>query len=121
MKITSLLTLFVLSFSSTYSAETIRIAIGTQDTTTNTAAGGPVPRELKLVEKYLPHDGKYKDVTYDIQWKSFPSGPPLNSELLANKLDIGQMADFRPFWVQRPFRSPMAVFTPITSRRCQEA
>ena len=37
---------------------------------------------------------KYKDVTYDIQWKSFPSGPPLNSELLANKLDIGQMADF---------------------------
>jgi hypothetical protein len=46
------------------------------------------------VEKYLPHDGKYKDVIYDIQWKSFPSGPPLNSELLANKLDIGQMADF---------------------------
>lgn len=94
MKITSLLTLLGLSLSSVYAAETIRIAIGTQDTTTNTAAGGPVPRELNLVEKYMPHDGKYTDVTYDIQWKSFPSGPPLNSELLANKLDIGQMADF---------------------------
>jgi NitT/TauT family transport system substrate-binding protein len=85
---------FVLGATQAFAGETVRIAIGTQDTTTNTAAGGPVPRELKLVEKYLPHDGKYKDVTYDIQWKSFPSGPPLSSELLANKLDIGQMADF---------------------------
>jgi NitT/TauT family transport system substrate-binding protein len=94
MKIKSFLILFVLTLPAAWAGETVRIAIGTQDTTTNTAAGGPVPRELKLVEKYLPHDGKYKDVTYDIQWKSFPSGPPLNSELLAGKLDIGQMADF---------------------------
>jgi sulfonate transport system substrate-binding protein len=89
-----LLLAFVLGATQAFAGETVRIAIGTQDTTTNTAAGGPVARELKLVEKYLPHDGKYKDVTYDIQWKSFPSGPPLSSELLANKLDIGQMADF---------------------------
>jgi NitT/TauT family transport system substrate-binding protein len=94
MKIRTLLILLSLSVSLAHAGETIRIAIGTQDTTISTAAGGPVPRELKLVEKYLPHEGKYKDVTYDIQWKSFPSGPPLNSELLADKLDIGQMADF---------------------------
>jgi NitT/TauT family transport system substrate-binding protein len=94
MKIKSLLILLGFTLSAVHAGETIRIAIGTQDTTTNTAAGGPVPRELKLVEKYLPRDGKYQDVSYDIQWKSFPSGPPLNSELLANKLDIGQMADF---------------------------
>ena len=86
--------LLAVSLAHAVAAEPIRIAIGTQDTTTNTAAGGPVPRELHLLEKYLPHDGKYKDATYDIQWKSFPSGPPLNNELLANKLDIGQMADF---------------------------
>ena len=93
MKIISYLILLGLTLPVAW-AETVRIAIGTQDTTINTAAGGPLPRELKLVEKHLPHDGKYKDVTYDIQWKSFPSGPPLNSELLAGKLDIGQMADF---------------------------
>lgn len=75
-------------------AEKIRIGIGTQDTTINTAAGGPVVRELHLLEKYLPRDGKYKDAEYDIVWHNFPSGPPLNNELLANKLDIGQMADF---------------------------
>jgi NitT/TauT family transport system substrate-binding protein len=50
------------------------------------------------LKKYLPHDGKYKDVTYDIQYEVVPVRPPLSSELLANKLDIGQMADFRHSW-----------------------
>lgn len=75
-------------------AETIRVAIGTQDTTINCATGGLLIRELKLLEKYLPHDGKYKDVQYDIQWKNFTSGAPLTNEMVADKLDIGSMADF---------------------------
>ena len=75
-------------------AETIRVAIGTQDTTINCATGGLIIRELKLLEKYLPHDGKYKNVTYDIVWKNFTSGPPLTNEMVADKLDIGSMADF---------------------------
>ncbi|WP_410967888.1 MFS transporter, partial [Salmonella sp. SAL04281] len=41
-------------------AETIRVAIGTQDTTINCAAGGLLIRELGLLEKYLPRDGRYK-------------------------------------------------------------
>ncbi len=75
-------------------AETIRVAIGTQDTTINCAAGGPVVRELKLLEKYLPHDGKYKDVEYNIVWENQPTGAQLNTKYLANQLDIVQMADF---------------------------
>ena len=58
----------------TVNAEPLRIAIGTQDTTINCAAGGVLIRELKLLEKHLPHDGKYKDTQYDIQWKNFTSG-----------------------------------------------
>lgn len=73
---------------------TVRIAIGTQDTTINCAAGGLLIRELKLLEKHLPRDGKYKDVTYEIVWKDFTSGPPLTTEMVAEKLDIGAMADF---------------------------
>jgi NitT/TauT family transport system substrate-binding protein len=84
----------LLDGSSVQAAERIRIAIGTQDTTINCAAGGPLVRELKLLEKYLPHDGKYKDVTYDIQWESQPTGGQLNSKFLNNQLDIVQMADF---------------------------
>jgi NitT/TauT family transport system substrate-binding protein len=84
----------MLDVSSIQAAESVRIAIGTQDTTINCAAGGPLVRELKLLEKYLPHDGKYKDVTYDIQWESQPTGGQLNSKFLNNQLDIVQMADF---------------------------
>jgi NitT/TauT family transport system substrate-binding protein len=90
--------LFALAFAVTAvasaSAETIRVAIGTQDTTINCATDGLLIRELKLLEKYLPRDGKYKGVTYDIQWKNFTSGAPLTNEMVADKLDIGSMADF---------------------------
>lgn len=75
-------------------AQTIRIAIGIQDTTINCAAGGLMIRELGLLQKYLPHDGKYKDADYDIQWKNFTSGAPLTNEMVAGKLDFGAMADF---------------------------
>ncbi|WP_430523355.1 hypothetical protein [Rhizobium binxianense] len=82
------------SFIGSAHAETIRVAIGTQDTTINTATGGLLIRELNLLEKYLPHDGKYKDATYDIQWKNFTSGAPITNEQIAGKLDFGVMADF---------------------------
>jgi NitT/TauT family transport system substrate-binding protein len=84
----------ILAFGSANAAETIRVAIGTQDTTINCATGGLLIRELHLLEKYLPHDGKYKDVKYDIEWKNFTSGAPLTNEMVAGKLDLGSMADF---------------------------
>ncbi len=94
MKITIPLLALALGAAQAFAGETIRIAIGTQDTTINCAAGGPVVRELKLLEKYLPHDGKYKDVNYEITWLNLPTGAQLNSEILANRLDIVSMADF---------------------------
>ena len=92
MKLTSILILLTLTLA--HAGETIRVGIGTQDTTINCAAGGPVVRELKLLEKYLPRDGKYKDVSYEIVWLNLPTGAQLNSEILANRLDIVSMADF---------------------------
>jgi sulfonate transport system substrate-binding protein len=77
-----------------HAGETIRVAIGTQDTTINCAAGGPLVRELHLLEKYLPKTGKYQDVSYDIHWENQPTGAQLNSKYLANQLDIVMMADF---------------------------
>ncbi|TBU71290.1 nitrate ABC transporter substrate-binding protein [Pseudomonas daroniae] len=75
-------------------AGTIRIAIGTQDTTINCATGGLLIRELGLLDKYLPRDGKYQDAKYEIEWKNFTSGAPLTNEMVAGKLDFGAMADF---------------------------
>jgi NitT/TauT family transport system substrate-binding protein len=90
----SLLAMFLAAPASPSTAETIRIAIGVQDTTINCAAGGLLIRELGLLDRYLPHDGKYAGVTYDIQWKNFTSGAPITNEMIAGKLDFGVMADF---------------------------
>jgi NitT/TauT family transport system substrate-binding protein len=72
----------------------IRIAIGTQDQTINTVTGGAVIREEKLLEKYLPKTGKYQNVEYKIEWSSYTSAPPITNKMLANQIDIGNMADF---------------------------
>jgi NitT/TauT family transport system substrate-binding protein len=85
---------FITTAAGAAHAETVRIAIGTQDTTINCATGGLLIRELHLLDKYLPHTGKYKDVTYDVQWKDFTSGAPVTNEMVAGKLDFGVMADF---------------------------
>jgi NitT/TauT family transport system substrate-binding protein len=79
---------------SAYAGDKIRVAIGTQDTTINCATGGPLVRELHLLEKYLPHSGKYEGAEYEIRWENQPTGAQLNSKYLANQLDIVQMADF---------------------------
>src|ERR1700753_3169594 len=84
----------LLAAAVTAHAETLRVAIGTQDTTINCATGGLLIRELHLLDKYLPHIGKYANVTYDVQWKDFTSGAPLTNEMVAGKLDFGAMADF---------------------------
>lgn len=89
-----LVLLLILLAAPARAGETVRVAIGTQDTTINCAAGGPLVRELHLLEKYLPRTGKYNDVSYDIRWENQPTGAQLNSKYLANQLDIVMMADF---------------------------
>ncbi|WP_437615836.1 ABC transporter substrate-binding protein [Sorangium sp. So ce834] len=72
----------------------IRIAVGTQNATINCATGGLLLRELDLLKRYLPREGAYEDVRYDIQWRDFSSGPPITAEMIAGGLDFGMMADF---------------------------
>jgi NitT/TauT family transport system substrate-binding protein len=75
-------------------AETVTIGIGTQDTTTNTATTGVVIRELHLLEKYLPTDGKYASIKFEFEWQNFTSGPPVTNAMMANKLQFGAMGDY---------------------------
>src|SRR5262249_35410167 len=76
------------------SAETIDIAIGHQTMCTDTYTGGIVVKELKLLEKHLPHTGKYADATYNISWADYPSGGPITKWRLACKLACGTMGDY---------------------------
>ncbi len=85
---------FALSFVPSVSAKTIEIGIGHQSMCTDTYSAGLVIKELKLLEKHLPHTGKYKDVNYDIKWSDYSSGAPITNEMLANKLVFGVMGDY---------------------------
>ena len=72
----------------------VTIGIGTQDTTTNTATTGIVIRQLNLLEKYLPRDGKYANIKFEYEWQNFTSGPPVTNGMMANKLQFGGMGDY---------------------------
>jgi NitT/TauT family transport system substrate-binding protein len=73
---------------------TVTIGIGTQDTTTNTATTGTIIRQLHLLEKYLPKDGKYANIKFELEWQNFTSGPPVTNGMMANKLQFGMMGDY---------------------------
>ncbi len=73
---------------------TLTIGIGTQNTTTNTVTTGVVIKELHLLDKYLPHDGKYADIDYKLDWQNFTSGPPVTNAMIAGKLQFGTMGDY---------------------------
>ncbi len=76
------------------SAKTIDIRIGHQSLCTDTYSAGIVVKELKLLEKHLPHTGKYADATYNVAWSDYSSGGPITNQMLANKLDFGVMGDY---------------------------
>src|ERR1043166_8173368 len=77
-------------------AETIDIAIGHQSMCTDTYTGGITIKELKLLEKHLPHDGKYAGATYNVSWADYASGGPITNQMLAGKLHFGVMGDYPP-------------------------
>src|SRR6266851_7062966 len=72
----------------------VTVGIGTQDTTTNTVTAGTIIRQLNLFEKYLPKDGKYASIKFQLEWNNFTSGPPVTNGMMANKLQIGMMGDY---------------------------
>jgi NitT/TauT family transport system substrate-binding protein len=87
-------TALLLSAASFAAAETIEISIGHQSMCTDTYTGGIVIKELKLLEKHLPHDGKYADATFNITWADYASGGPITNQMLAGKLNFGVMGDY---------------------------
>lgn len=75
-------------------ANKINIAVGHQSMCTDTYTAGIVVKELGLLQKYLPTDGKYSDAEYDVSWADYSSGGPITNQMLANKLNFGVMGDY---------------------------
>lgn len=82
------------SLAASVSAETIPIAVGHQSMCTDTYTAGIIIKELGLLQKHLPTDGKYADAEYDISWADYSSGGPITNQMLANKLNFGVMGDY---------------------------
>src|SRR3954471_13617463 len=83
-----------LAFTAPALAETVDITVGHQSMCTDTYTAGIVVKELGLLEKNLPTDGRYKDVTYRVTWNDYASGGPITNEMLAGKLNVGVMGDY---------------------------
>ena len=83
------------------SAETVTIGIGTQDTTTNTVTAGVVIRQLHLLEKYLPSDGKYANIKFELEWH-VPFGSAAHGMVLKAMQDRGYASDFFQLVSQSP-------------------
>jgi NitT/TauT family transport system substrate-binding protein len=87
-----------LAFAATATADaqttTIPITIGHQSMCTDTYTAGIVVKELGLLEKRLPKDGKYKGAKFQITWSDYASGGPITNQMLANRLSFGVMGDY---------------------------
>src|SRR6185369_17244935 len=58
------------------------------------ATAGTIVRQLHLLEKYLPKDGKYANIKFELEWQNFTSGPPVTNAMMANKLQIGMINNY---------------------------
>jgi NitT/TauT family transport system substrate-binding protein len=83
-----------LAANSVNAEQVITVGIGTQNTTSNTVNGGIIIDKLGLLEKNIPKTGRYKDITFKIEWQNFSSGPPITNGMIADKLQIGMMGDY---------------------------
>ena len=75
-------------------SETLNLTIGTQNQTIQTVTAGLIIQRLGLLEHFLPRDGRYSNLKYQIRWADYSSGAPIVSGLKAQKLDIGVLGDY---------------------------
>jgi NitT/TauT family transport system substrate-binding protein len=46
------------------------------------------------LEKFLPRQGRYRQVQYQLQWRNYPSGGPIVADLHNHSLDFGILGDY---------------------------
>ncbi|MBE7383922.1 MAG: LysR family transcriptional regulator [Leptolyngbya sp. SIO1E4] len=73
---------------------TFKLTIGTQNQTIQTVTAGLIIQRLKLLEHFLPREGRYSNTQYQIQWADYSSGAPIVAGLRAQAIDIGVLGDY---------------------------
>jgi NitT/TauT family transport system substrate-binding protein len=74
--------------------ETLTLSIGIQNSTIPTVTAGLVIQRLRLLEHFLPQEGRYSSTQFQIRWCNFPTGAPIIQGLHSGQLDIGILGDY---------------------------
>ncbi|MEB3226771.1 MAG: LysR substrate-binding domain-containing protein [Synechocystis sp.] len=85
---------FSLRSSSSQTSETMTLNIGTQNRTIQTVTAGLIIQRLGLLEHFLPREGRYGKLSYQIQWWDYTSGAPIVAGLESKNIDIGILGDY---------------------------
>lgn len=85
---------FFIRSSKRHPSETLKLTIGTQNQTIQTATAGLIIQRLGLLEHFLPRDDRYSSTQYEIRWVDYSSGAPIVTGLKAQELDIGVLGDY---------------------------
>ncbi|MEM9768398.1 MAG: LysR substrate-binding domain-containing protein [Cyanobacteria bacterium P01_D01_bin.71] len=75
-------------------SETLKLTIGTQNQTIQTVTAGLIIQRLGLLEHFLPREGRYSNVRYQVHWANYISGAPIVAGLKAKEIDIGVLGDY---------------------------
>ncbi|MGF1535146.1 MAG: LysR family transcriptional regulator [Elainellaceae cyanobacterium] len=75
-------------------SEPLTITIGTQNHTIQTVTAGLIIQRLGLLKHFLPRNGQYSGIQYQIQWQDYSSGAPIVAGLESKQLDIGVLGDY---------------------------
>ncbi|MEB3359014.1 MAG: LysR substrate-binding domain-containing protein [Synechococcales bacterium] len=75
-------------------SETLTLTIGTQNRTIQTVTAGLIIQRLGLLEHFLPQNGRYSGIQYQIQWWDYTSGAPIVAGLKSRQIDIGILGDY---------------------------
>ncbi|MFM7888616.1 MAG: LysR substrate-binding domain-containing protein, partial [Pseudanabaena sp.] len=85
---------FALRNANSNRPETISLSIGIQNDTIPSVTAGLIIQRLQLLSHFLPKDGRYSSIQFQIEWQNFATGSPIVSGLDSGKLNIGILGDY---------------------------
>jgi NitT/TauT family transport system substrate-binding protein len=85
---------FALRTNNSLRPETITLSIGIQNGTIPSVTAGLIIQRLQLLSHFLPKDGRYSGIQFQIEWQNFASGSPIVTGLDSGKLNIGILGDY---------------------------
>lgn len=85
---------FVRRSQSSSRSEVLTLSIGVQNGTIPAITAGLIMQRLGLLEHFLPQEGRYSSIQYQIQWQDFSTGAPIVDGLRSRQLNIGVLGDY---------------------------